>query len=75
MVVLEGVAQEMAKTAMAEGGCQHPEEGASGRHRQVPVATENQLVHQLLEPGNQQDQRRKQQIETGSGDQAIQTLG
>ena len=65
----------MAKTAVAEGGGQHPEKGAPGRHRQVPIAAEDQLVHQLLQPGNQQDQRRDQQIETGASDPAIQTLG
>ena len=60
---------------MAEGGCQYPKEGAPGRYRQVPVGYEDQLVHQFLQPRNQQDQRWDQQIETGSGDPMIQTLG
>ena len=58
----------MAKTAVAEGGCQHFKEGSPGRHRKVPVDSEDQLVHQFLLPGDQQ-------IESGSGDQMIQALG
>jgi hypothetical protein len=58
----------MATTAEDEGGCQHPKEGAPGRHRKVPVASEDQPVHQFLQPGDQQ-------IESGSGDPMNQALG
>ena len=54
------IGDEMAKARVAEGCAQHPPQRQAGPHRQIPLATKEQLIDEFLTPGQAQQQQRNQ---------------
>lgn len=59
---------------MAERRRQHPHKRAPRPHGQVPASGKDQLVDQLLPPGNREDHQGQRQIAAQLGHGAIETL-
>ena len=57
----QAVGDQMPEAGMAEWRCDHPPPRLIRPHRQVPLPRKQQLVDQLLPPGQGQDQQGKQQ--------------
>ena len=61
------VGDQMSQSGMAERCCQHPPDRQPRAHRQIPGTSENNLIYELLAPGDRHQQQRQPQT-TDQGD-------